>query len=175
MNFKDKIVYLIIILCLQFTSFAKAQFLPNECAIVASTDNSIFIITSEIREVNNESTELYSNLNPKLCKDLKTLGESMQIISGLLTPLAVFAANPIISNALSAQAAALGISLANPVVLSVVVFGGMGLNTIYFIYKKSIQECAELNQQLLKNQIIDELKLKFNLEPAGNIDFSIDL
>lgn len=154
---------------------AHAQGIPNECAIVTSGNQAFSIVSDETNNFNFLDFGLYTNVTPRMCKDLKSLGESMQIVSGILTPLAAIAADPSVRAALSAQAVALGITMANPIVLSIVVFGGMGINTMYFIYQKTKEECANLEKQELKKQIFEELKSKFKLQPAGDVEMSIEI
>ncbi|MGZ3768269.1 MAG: hypothetical protein ACXVCP_15950 [Bdellovibrio sp.] len=108
------------------------------------------------------------------CESLKSSKEAVELVSAALLPVSVaLNASPQVRNALMTDLAAMGLTLANPAVLTATVIGSVGVATFYIIVRKSFQECAEFEKAALKEAIINELQRQYNFKATNQVPFEI--
>ena len=107
------------------------------------------------------------------CEQIKSLPHLGEIISIGLMPATVALAAPGVSGMLTAELAALGLTLANPVVLGVTVIGATGVSVIYLVMKQTMEECEKADRQALRNEIIRELEMQFSVQGSNRTQFAI--
>ena len=94
------------------------------------------------------------------CEDWQSISKATRYASLILAP-ASFAAlkNP----AIGAELAAMGLTLANPAVLSVAVVGVFGVTTFNIILNASLEECDRMEKAELRETLMRELETKYGL------------
>lgn len=103
------------------------------------------------------------------CEKLKGFKSGFDYVSMSLLPVSIAMRSP----AVTLQLAELGLTLANPAVLGVTVLGASGYVVIYFILKKSFEECEALEKEELRESIVKELSSKYKMQSSGRVDLRI--
>lgn len=97
------------------------------------------------------------------CEDLRGLHDAIRAIELALYPATLAITLSPMRDQLIAGLAELGLTMANPAVLGVTVLTATGAVVVYFILKKTMDECDRMDEQRLKESIIRELELKHGL------------
>ena len=160
-----KIGFLIVALSVGEISFANEKLLNTDsCVALASSNSSGFVAVGY-----ESSSQIVAALT---CQDLKTYKEGFIYTSLALSPaVLVIRANPAVKAMLLTEMMRLGLTLSNPVVLTVTVLGATGMAVIYIILKKEMDECEKMEAELLKKQIVRELKDDLGLSPNPGYQF----
>lgn len=108
------------------------------------------------------------------CKDLKSTIEATHVISMALMPVSVALSAPGAKEQIAGSLAAYGLTLANPAVLGVTVLGAVGVVTIYFVMKKSLDECEAQEREQLRQDLLRDLKNSFNTNGDPGLDFQAE-
>lgn len=88
----------------------------------------------------------------------------------LISVLALKTAAPEIGE----QLAAMGLTAANPVVLTVSLGAAIAGTTVYLVMKASLDECEARAKEDLKQEIIEQLQNNYGLTPAKSVSFEIN-
>ncbi len=115
------------------------------------------------------SASLARTMTANQCENLKGFKSGFDYVSMSLLPVTVALRSP----AFALQFAELGLTLANPAVLGVTVLGATGYVVIYFILKKSMDECEALEKEELRTSIINELSSRYKMRSSGRVDLKI--
>lgn len=107
------------------------------------------------------------------CKDLKSLKDGLQIVNMAILPATVALRTPGVRESLSLELAALGLSFANPAVLTITVVGAVGVASLYFVVKRKADDCAKEDRELLKRQLLDEIERRHGLYSPANVDLRV--
>ncbi|WP_347358777.1 hypothetical protein [Bdellovibrio sp.] len=107
------------------------------------------------------------------CRDLKSLNEGLQIVNMAVLPATVALRTPGIREALSTELATLGLSLANPAVLTITVVGAVGIASLYFVVKRKTEDCARQDRESLKRQLLEEIERRHGLRGSENVDLRV--
>jgi len=107
------------------------------------------------------------------CQDYGSIKNKLEMISVLMGPLTLVVNSALAREALLTHALRLGLTTANPVVLSVLVLGGAGFSTLYYVVRLKLEECHTMDQENLRRKIIEELtnsgKLRANKNTKVNV------
>lgn len=107
------------------------------------------------------------------CQDLKVLFEGAQVINMALMPAMLAMQAPGMREIILADLAAAGLTLANPVVLGVTVIGAFGVVTVYFIMKKSMEECEAAERRQFEKDLLNKLKQAYPGVKGQNVPVEI--
>ena len=108
------------------------------------------------------------------CQELKSAFEFVQISSMVLLPVSIVLKTPGVREEIAAQMAAMGLTLLNPVTLGVTVIGSVGVVTVYFVMKESLEECQRRDREQFKQELLRELEDSgFPKSTGGRIPFKI--
>lgn len=102
------------------------------------------------------------------CEDLRSVQEGISIASVAILPASTVLRVPGVKATLGAELASMGLTLANPAILTVTVVGAVGVATLYFVLKKTLEECEQENQAMLKQSLLQEIERKYGLSPHGS-------
>lgn len=126
-----------------------------------------------------QSTDANFSLRTKpsvfTCEELKSAQTALEAISAAIIPVSRVLANPQVKEALMSELSSLGMTLSNPAILAATVIGAVGITTVYIVIHKSVQECAELDQQEFKQSLHDELAQKYNINTGPQFSFQTNL
>ncbi len=102
------------------------------------------------------------------CQDIKDVQRAVSYSQVVLMP-AMLALNQSGASArIAAQLAALGLTYANPAVLSVAVVGAFGVSVMYLVLQTTIEDCEKMEKETLKKEIMRELESKYGLKSVGS-------
>lgn len=108
---------------------------------------------------------------PKLmgltCEDLKGFKEAVSAIDMALYPATLAITISPARDLIRAELAGLGLSMANPAVLGVTVIGAFGVVTLYFILRRTMEECEEIAREDLRRDILREVEKKYGISARG--------
>lgn len=150
--------FLTVLSVLLVTSVARADFLAESC-VPSSTPVS--------HPVMFEAVAFYQGQG-QFCPYLKSYIEGFEVSQMLISPILLIFLGPGARETIMAQMASVGVTLANPVVLTVVGVGAGAAVTLHIWVRRSLAECEQMEQQELKRILMEELQRKYGARPNGN-------
>lgn len=102
------------------------------------------------------------------CEQLQAAEDSLEIFSLVLMPASIALNSPGVKPILAAELASLGLTLANPAVLSVTVIGAVGISTIYIVLQQSLKECERMEKEQLRQALLLEMARKYGARGSHN-------
>ncbi|WP_413292640.1 hypothetical protein ACLSU7_14540 [Bdellovibrio sp. HCB185ZH] len=109
------------------------------------------------------------------CKQVKSMTETYKVVRISIEPLMMIAAAPMVKEAFAHSAEVL-LNIRTPqsvAILSVVVMGAYGINTVKILMNEAIEECARRDQEQFKQQILEEVYRKFGVSPQADVPFEV--
>lgn len=107
------------------------------------------------------------------CDRLKHLHEGLQIINMAVLPASIALRAPGIKESLALELSTLGLSFANPAILTVTVVGAVGVASLYFVVKRKVEDCAKEDQEALKRQLFYEVERRYGIRANSNLNLQI--
>lgn len=139
---------------------------------VAYADDSAILFDSCISAGQDGSN--YTWGRPILtCDRIKNLNEGLQVINMAILPASIALRAPGIKESLAMELSTLGLSFANPAILTVTVVGAVGVASLYFIVKRKTEDCAKEDQEALKRQLFFEMERRYGLGGNTNLKLRI--
>lgn len=133
------------------SAFADSLFNESACPVIEGAESFASPMISHLY--------MESSIGVR-CEDWKSLDRARNYIGLALMPASIAALR---HPALGAELAAAGLTFANPAVLSVTLVGAVGIATFNIILNASLEECARIERDELKNVIMKELEQKFGM------------
>ncbi len=158
-----KRIYLTIatLLILLTTHNAHADYMTNMCDMQASTQ-----AISGVQPWADTSIGLS-------CEQVKTMSDTYKIVRVSIEPLILIAAAPAVKEAFIQGARAMMTNPESAAVLSLVLLGAYGVNTVKILMNEAIEDCARRDQQIFKQQILEEVYRKYGTLPDPNTPFEV--
>lgn len=141
-----------------------------ECPISESLE-SVEITESEFGETHLLAIENHKVGSIKTglrCQDYGSIKNKLEMISVLMGPLTLVVNSALARKTLLSHALRLGLTTANPVVLAVLVLGGAGFSTLYYVVRLKLEECHTMDRESLLRQVIEELTSSGKLRASKN-------
>ena len=107
------------------------------------------------------------------CQDIKSAFKAAQILGIVLMPVSLALRTPGVREEIARDLATYGLTLANPAVLGVTVIGSVGLVTVYFVMKNSLEECERHDREELKQELLRDLKHGFPSSSGSNVPIEV--
>lgn len=151
--------------------------LVEGCALPSDLESGVissFSLSEDFYIVDSSGSFLAANPRSSMerqCRMVKNINEGISAVQIALVPASIAFSSPAARALLTAQLVNWGLTLANPMVLSVAVVGSVGIVTTYIIFKVSEEECKSYEKDLLKAQIIKELKQDYNINADRSTEF----
>ncbi|MGZ3723343.1 MAG: hypothetical protein ACXVA9_10455 [Bdellovibrionales bacterium] len=98
------------------------------------------------------------------CETVKGIVGAAQTVNVVIMPVMLALKAPGVGPELAAELATMGLTLANPAVLGVTVLGAFGYVTVYFVLKKTVEDCDNARvKELVNIQIEERLNIRNTL------------
>lgn len=168
--------FFILTLLLSWNTYGYSQnLIPDECAYVQQNDKVAFNATSNLTPDFMTESLVATNSMSLTCQEIKEFKQGLEIVSVAMLPASMILASPEIKSALTAQAVSLGLSITNPVVLTVGAIGVAGAITMYLVIRETEATCRQMEREALKQELLFELEKKMQMNARPNIKFDINL
>jgi hypothetical protein len=107
------------------------------------------------------------------CDQVKTVAETYKVVRISIEPLILVAAAPAVKQAFAQSARAFMKNPETAAVLSLVLLGAYGINTVKILMNEAIDDCARRDQLIFKQQILEEVYRKYGTRPDANTPFEV--
>lgn len=107
------------------------------------------------------------------CDRIKHLNDGLQIINMAVLPASIALRAPGIKESLAMELSTLGLTFANPAILTVTVVGAVGVASLYFVVKRKVEDCAKEDQEALKRQLFNEMDRRYGIRGSSNLNLRI--
>lgn len=106
------------------------------------------------------------------CEDLKGIREAINATEMVLYPATLAITMTPARDLIASEIAALGLTMANPAVLGVTVIGAFGVVTVYFVLKKTMEDCEKMEREELRRSILLEIERRYGIQ-GGKVDLQL--
>lgn len=107
------------------------------------------------------------------CKTVTSLQQTATVVQMAVMPAMIAINTPAVKAALASDLATVGAVVGSPAVLAVTAVGALGITTIYFVLKQSVEECQAEEQEAFRQRILREVDAKLGTQSRSSTPLTI--
>jgi hypothetical protein len=136
-----------------FSIQAEASVLANSC--VSLGGNGTEYASAEL------SSALFSLPLGLRCEDIRNIADTAMIANIGVASFIAAVKSPAIAASIAPELAALGLAPASAAVATITIVGTLGVVTIKVLMSSALEECAKMDREALKQEIINEIQDRY--------------
>lgn len=165
-----------------FAPHAQAEgLLANSCVSLSEGSNMVsqqvnLVMVEDLAYVVQDEMMLaaaHSSVLGLSCKDIRAIDRTVYVVGVAIAPAMSSLAIPAVRTAFVAELATLGLVAGSPAVATATIIGGFGFATYKVLMKVSLEKCAELDREKLKNELFREFEQRYGLKSNSETSFQI--